>query len=85
MPKPGIQPGAKDVVEKEDAVAGSYTSLPAADVEIAHGLGRIPKFVILTTKSTGVVAQPLLVSKSATSIIIRAETSGVDLEYLIRL
>ena len=60
---------------------GSYTALPDADTEIAHGLGVTPEELTLVPLSTGVIGYGLESARSATSITVRANVSGVDMKY----
>jgi len=81
----------QDVSVKEDKIptgelkyrsmltdSGSETALPDTDTEIAHGLGVVPSELVLVPQTTGVIGYLLESARSATSITIRANTSGVD-------
>jgi len=84
MPKPGVKLGEKERLSEELYEKGTYTAIPDTDTEISHTLGKEPEFVFLTPLSSGVEGYPILVAKSATSIIVRGNVSGVDFEYLLR-
>nr|QBN22305.1 hypothetical protein [uncultured bacterium] len=62
---------------------GTETAVPDTDTEVAHTLGVEPADVKLTEKSTGVLDNVYLSDKSATSITIRAGTSGVDVKWRV--
>ena len=69
--------------KKLDEDHGTETSVPSADTEVAHNLGKTPTKVELTEQSTGVLDNVYLSTKSATSITIQAGTSGVDVFWQV--
>ena len=81
MPKPSVKPGERITQEKRNTYQGSVTALPDTDTTVVHRLGTTPKFVYLTPLTTGVEGYGILSSKTATSIVARANVSGVDLEF----
>ena len=60
---------------------GTVSSLPDTNTEVAHTLGRTPVMVHLTPRSTAVIGYALEAARSATSITVRANVSGVDIEW----
>ena len=81
MPKPGYLAGDKRRQAGLNIESGSYTSLPDTDTEIVHNLGHTPTTVFLEPLSTGVEGYALESARSATSITIRANVSGVDVNW----
>jgi len=63
--------------------SGTETALPDTDTEIAHGLGVVPSELVLVPQTTGVIGYLLESARSATSITIRANTSGVDGKWTV--
>jgi len=61
--------------------SGTATAVPDVDTEIAHAMDIEPTFVTLTPLAVGVEGYAQLVTKSATSITIRANVSGVDVAW----
>lgn len=77
----GRVPGKQTTQQGLDTKEGTKTSLPAADTEVSHTLGVKPSMVILTEKTGTVEDTVFLKTKSATSITIKAGTSGVDVKW----
>ena len=73
-----LKPRGKGTPKMEE---GTYASLPDTTTEIAHVLGRTPLAVFLTPRSTAVIGYALEAARSATSITVRANVSGVDIEW----
>jgi len=63
--------------------SGTETAVPDTDTEVAHGLGVVPAELVLTPQTTGVTGFVLESARSATSITIRANTSGVDVKWCV--
>lgn len=51
--------------------------VPDVDTEYSHNLGVTPTFVCIQETTEGVLDRVFLVTKSATSVTVRAKTSGV--------
>ena len=51
--------------------------IPDVDTEYAHNLGVTPEFVCIQETTEGVLDRVYLVTKSTTSITVKAKTSGV--------
>jgi len=63
--------------------SGLSSSTPDADTEIAHDLGVTPSELVLVPQTTAVIGYALESARSATSITIRASTSGVDIKWTV--
>jgi len=63
--------------------SGLSSSTPDTDTEIAHGLGVTPSELVLVPQTTAVIGYALESARSATSITIRASTSGVDIKWSV--
>jgi len=83
MPKPGVLPGDKVIQASLVEDSGLATAVPDTDTEVAHRLGKEPTTVILTPQSTGVIGYALESARSATSITIRGNVSGVDVRWKV--
>jgi len=79
--KPGFLPGAGAVKTTLLFDEGTYTALPDTDTEISHDLGVVPATLNLVPQTTGVAGYVMESARSATSITIRASTSGVDTKW----
>lgn len=80
MPIPGNVPGKK-ITESRIFSEDGTALVPDANYEIAHTLGVTPSTVLLTPTTSGVVGYAMLVTKSATSITIKANVSGVVVNW----
>jgi len=58
-------------------------SIPDVDTEISHNLGVTPSIVWITPRAGGVTGYGILVAKSATSVTVRANVSGVNLTIIL--
>ena len=83
MPKPGYLAGDKRKQAGLDARSGSLTALPDTDTVVVHGLGRTPTAVFLEPLSTGVEGYALETTRSATSVTVRGNVSGVDVNWKV--
>jgi len=63
--------------------SGTETAVPDTDTEVAHSLGVTPSELVLVPQTTGVIGYMLESARSATSITIRASTSGVDCKWTV--
>ncbi len=61
----------------------SATVVPDVDTEFAHDLGVTPTLVLFTPKTTGVIGYLLETARSATSVTVRANVSGVDADIIL--
>lgn len=61
---------------------GSVT-VPDVNYEVAHNLGEIPEILILTPTTSGVEGYVMEVTKSATSITVKANVSGVIVNWYV--
>ena len=58
-------------------------SVPDVDSEYSHNLGVTPSIVWITPRAGDVTGYGILVTKSATSVTVRANTSGVNLTIIL--
>jgi len=79
--KPGFLPGEGALKTTLRFDEGTYTALPDTDTEISHDLGVLPATLNLVPQTTGVAGYVMETTRSATSITIRASTSGVDVKW----
>jgi len=63
--------------------SGTETAVPDTDTEVAHGLGVTPSELVLVPQTSGVIDFVLESARSATSITIRANSSGVDVKWTV--
>jgi len=67
--------------KKLDEDHGTETAVPDTTHEIAHDLGKEPTKVTITEKDSGVLDHVYLNDRTASSIIVKAGTSGVDIRW----
>lgn len=62
---------------------GSVAALPDVATEVVHNLNVVPEYVSLTPGDAGVVGYPILVDKTTTSLLIKANVSGVETYWYV--
>jgi len=61
---------------------GIVAALPNVAIPVYHNFGYVPDDVKLTPGDGGVVGYPILCAKTTTSIEIKANVSGVEVEWV---